>query len=115
MSWLARTVDGIAEHGAVVRVTVVRADGSTPREVGAAMLVTAHAVHATIGGGALELAAIAHARSMLARSPLSPPPSGPPQSRAHPTDPEGDGERDGVRGNQGLSLSTGPSMYGPKA
>ncbi len=65
MSWLAEIADGIAEHGAVVRVTVVRADGSTPREVGAAMLVSDHAVHDTIGGGALELAAIAHARALL--------------------------------------------------
>ena len=39
MSWIANIARGIAEHGAVVRVTVIRADGSTPRETGAAMLV----------------------------------------------------------------------------
>ena len=66
MSWLAGIADGIAQHGAVVRVTVVRADGSTPREVGAAMLVGPDAVRDTIGGGALELAAISHARGLLA-------------------------------------------------
>lgn len=65
MSWLAETADEIARHGAVVRVTVVRADGSTPREVGAAMYVRTDAARGTIGGGALELAAISHARVLL--------------------------------------------------
>jgi xanthine dehydrogenase accessory factor len=65
MSWLAEIAEEVAEHGAAVRVTVVRADGSTPREVGAAMRVTTQAVCGTIGGGALELAAIAHARALL--------------------------------------------------
>jgi xanthine dehydrogenase accessory factor len=65
MSWLAEAAAEIAELGAAVRVTVVRADGSTPREVGAAMLVGAATVRDTIGGGALELAAIAHARALL--------------------------------------------------
>jgi len=65
MSWLTEIADEVAEHGAVVRVTVVRADGSTPREVGAAMYVRADAVRGTIGGGALELAAISHAHALL--------------------------------------------------
>jgi len=64
MSWLTEAADEIARQGAVVRVTVVRADGSTPREVGAAMLVAADTVCDTIGGGALELAAISHARTL---------------------------------------------------
>jgi xanthine dehydrogenase accessory factor len=68
MSWVERTVKEIAEHGAVVRVTVIRADGSTPRESGAAMLVGAEHIRDTIGGGALELEAIAHARGLLARA-----------------------------------------------
>jgi xanthine dehydrogenase accessory factor len=60
----------------VVRVVVARIDGSTPREAGAAMLVTNAAekqepslgggVVGTIGGGQLEFEAIAHARTMLA-------------------------------------------------
>src|SRR5712691_6533071 len=69
MSWAERAVREIAEHGAVVRVTVIRADGSTPRESGAAMLVGAGHIRDTIGGGALELEAIAHARGLLAASP----------------------------------------------
>jgi xanthine dehydrogenase accessory factor len=69
MSWIASTAEEIAEHGAVVRVTVIRADGSTPRETGAAMLVGAGHIVDTIGGGALELEAIAHARGLIASSP----------------------------------------------
>jgi xanthine dehydrogenase accessory factor len=66
MSWVASIAHAIAEHGALVRVTLIRADGSTPREAGAAMLVGARHIVDTIGGGALELEAIAHARSLLA-------------------------------------------------
>jgi xanthine dehydrogenase accessory factor len=66
MSWVASIAHGIAERGALVRVTLIRADGSTPRETGAAMLVGAAHIVDTIGGGALELEAIAHARSLLA-------------------------------------------------
>ncbi len=56
--------DAIGE-GTVVRISVVRALGSTPREIGAAMIVgPAHTID-TIGGGALELAAITHARALL--------------------------------------------------
>jgi xanthine dehydrogenase accessory factor len=49
----------------VVLVRVVTAKGSTPREVGVSMLVTASAVHGTIGGGRLEWEAIARARELL--------------------------------------------------
>jgi len=67
VSWIASIVREFATHGAIVRVTVIRAAGSTPRETGAAMLVgRAHSVD-TIGGGTLELAAIAHARGLLDR------------------------------------------------
>jgi len=76
MSWIANIVHQLTEHGAIVRVTVIRADGSTPRETGAAMLVGVDHIVNTIGGGALELAAIGHARTFLgrlaARDPVSP-------------------------------------------
>jgi xanthine dehydrogenase accessory protein XdhC len=45
---------------------VVAAKGSTPREAGVSMLVTAAAVHGTIGGGRLEWDAIVRARELLA-------------------------------------------------
>ncbi|TYB83158.1 xanthine dehydrogenase accessory protein XdhC [Maritimibacter fusiformis] len=59
---LARAV---AEHGPVARVVVADVQGSTPREVGAAMLVWADGQHGTIGGGALEYEAAAKARAQL--------------------------------------------------
>ncbi len=49
-----------------VAVTVALAKGSTPRETGTVMLVSANAIHGTIGGGQLEFMAIDHARRMLA-------------------------------------------------
>ncbi|MEI2806700.1 xanthine dehydrogenase accessory protein XdhC [Albidovulum sp.] len=61
---LARAV---AAHGAVVRVVVAGVAGSAPREAGAAMLVWAGGEAGTIGGGALEFAAAADARRVLAR------------------------------------------------
>ena len=44
--------------GPVARVVVADVKGSAPREVGAAMLVTADDTSGTIGGGALEFGAI---------------------------------------------------------
>ena len=49
-------------------VQVLHSKGSVPREAGTRMLVAAHAVLGTIGGGHLELQAIAHARDQLASS-----------------------------------------------
>jgi xanthine dehydrogenase accessory factor len=49
-----------------VWVTIDSFEGSSPREVGAWMLVLADEVHGTVGGGNLEFQAIAHARSLLA-------------------------------------------------
>lgn len=46
-------------------VTVAEAEGSTPRERGAAMAVSATAVAGTIGGGRLEWDAVDAARAML--------------------------------------------------
>ena len=66
MPWPSRIADQIARRGPLVRVTVIRAEGSTPREIGAAMLVGADGIEDTIGGGALEFEAIAHARGLLA-------------------------------------------------
>lgn len=50
----------------MIRVRVTRTFGSTPREVGAEMLVTADDTTGTIGGGRLEHDAIARARAMIA-------------------------------------------------
>jgi xanthine dehydrogenase accessory factor len=50
----------------VIVVTVAAAAGSTPREAGTRMLVSARSVQGTIGGGRLEWDAIAEARAMIA-------------------------------------------------
>ena len=69
----------IAAYGPVARVVVAATAGSVPRETGAAMLVWAAGQSGTIGGGALELAAVDRARAALAsgddrydRVPLGP-------------------------------------------
>ncbi len=49
-----------------VLVTVVRASGSTPREAGCKMVVTADRLYGTIGGGHLEFRALEIARELLA-------------------------------------------------
>lgn len=64
-SWLAEIGARVAEDGSLVRVTVAEAEGSAPREAGAAMLVSCDRVTGTIGGGALEFDAIATAKAML--------------------------------------------------
>jgi len=58
----------IAEHGAAALVTLAQAQGSSPREVGARMVVAPNgAFTGTIGGGALEWGALAEAQALLAR------------------------------------------------
>jgi len=49
----------------VVRVVVASVEGSTPRDAGAAMLVSRDGIRGTIGGGQLEFEAISHARALL--------------------------------------------------
>ncbi|MDP4031395.1 MAG: xanthine dehydrogenase accessory protein XdhC [Pseudorhodobacter sp.] len=56
----------VAAHVRVARVVVAAVAGSGPREVGAEMLVWEGGSAGTIGGGALEWAALARARAMLA-------------------------------------------------
>src|SRR6266436_6863616 len=58
----------VAEHGAAALVTLAEAQGSTPREAGARMVVRSDGgFSGTIGGGALEWTALAEAQSLLAR------------------------------------------------
>ncbi len=64
--WLRHLSDLIAAEGCAVRVTIIRADGSAPRDVGSAMTVGRQAFTGTIGGGALELQALREARALLA-------------------------------------------------
>lgn len=61
----------LAAHGRVVRVVIAGHDGSSPREVGASMLVWEGGQAGTIGGGALEFEAASKARGMLGAGGVS--------------------------------------------
>ncbi|MEO9786612.1 MAG: xanthine dehydrogenase accessory protein XdhC [Aurantimonas coralicida] len=65
MSLAAALRAALAAGDSAVLVTVTEVRGSTPREAGAAMLVTADGMAGTIGGGRLEFEAIERARMML--------------------------------------------------
>lgn len=77
---LAALRAALARHGRVARVVVAEAQGSAPREPGAAMIVWDSGQQGTIGGGALEWEAARQARASLAgearaglrRMPLGP-------------------------------------------
>ncbi|WP_326539868.1 xanthine dehydrogenase accessory protein XdhC [Pseudorhodoferax sp.] len=62
----ATALQWLAEARPAVVVEVAHTRGSVPREAGTRMLVAADTVHGTIGGGHLELKAIAGARRLLA-------------------------------------------------
>jgi xanthine dehydrogenase accessory factor len=57
--------DFLGRAGSFAVVEVAATKGSTPREAGAAMLVSPTASHGTIGGGQLEYMAIDKARQLL--------------------------------------------------
>jgi xanthine dehydrogenase accessory factor len=61
----AHLLDKLAREDAVF-ITIDSFEGSSPREVGAWMLVFADEVLGTVGGGNLEFQAIAHGRDWLA-------------------------------------------------
>ena len=56
----------VQAQGRVARVVIAAFAGSSPREVGAAMLVWESGQSGTVGGGALEWQALGRARAMLA-------------------------------------------------
>lgn len=64
--WIQTLLACRAGNEAAVLVTVASVRGSTPREPGAKMVVTASQLIGTIGGGNLELQAASIARDMLA-------------------------------------------------
>jgi xanthine dehydrogenase accessory factor len=65
---LAALSAAIAAHGPTARVVIAAHDGSSPREVGASMLVWATGQSGSIGGGALEHEATTRARAHLAET-----------------------------------------------
>ena len=65
-SWLGKVLSELADGRDIVLVTVTATKGSSPRNVGARMLITADEIWQTIGGGAVEFDIMARARKMLA-------------------------------------------------
>jgi len=68
IDWVEALSELTASGRPAVLVTVLRAEGSTPREAGAKMVVAGQAQRGTIGGGNLELQAIAAAREVLSKA-----------------------------------------------
>ena len=63
-----RLIEAIEAEGSAALVTLARAQGSSPREAGARMVVRpSGGFHGTIGGGALEWAALSAAQDALGR------------------------------------------------
>jgi xanthine dehydrogenase accessory factor len=54
-------------HGTCAVVSVVKVEGSAPREAGARIVITPLGFHGTIGGGTLEWQAIAKAQALLGK------------------------------------------------
>ena len=66
--WIAALAEASAAGRPAVLVTVLEVAGSTPREAGAKMLVTAEDTAGSIGGGHLELESVTQARALLSRA-----------------------------------------------
>lgn len=65
MPWLEALNQHRRHNQACVVVLITRVQGSAPRNVGTRMVVSDAGVTDTIGGGALEMEAISHARALL--------------------------------------------------
>lgn len=70
-AWLDFVTARLDGEMACVLVTVAQTAGSVPREAGARMVVTPDGFYGTIGGGALEFAAIVEARKRLEAEEVS--------------------------------------------
>ena len=68
MTWAAQALRAVTLGEPLALVTVVAAEGSTPREAGTRMLVTPLGQSGTIGGGNLEHRATEQARRMLTQT-----------------------------------------------
>lgn len=66
MSWISALAELQQKGEACVLVTIIEERGSTPRNAGSKMVVTAERIFETIGGGHLEYKAMELAREMLA-------------------------------------------------
>jgi xanthine dehydrogenase accessory factor len=67
MNQWSKIIAAVETHGTCALVTVTSAEGSTPREQGAWMVVTTEGYHGSIGGGTLEWHAMAEAQALLGK------------------------------------------------
>lgn len=72
MTWSADVSAARERREPAVLITQIARRGHAPREAGAKMLVTADAIHGTIGGGNLEQTAVVRARELLAEGSVTP-------------------------------------------
>ncbi|WP_312935083.1 xanthine dehydrogenase accessory protein XdhC [Pseudomonas sp.] len=70
--WINALADHQARSEPCVLVTIIEERGSTPRNAGSKMVVSASALHDTIGGGHLEFKALHIARQMLSEQRSTP-------------------------------------------
>jgi xanthine dehydrogenase accessory factor len=63
--WIAEALAAVRRGERLAMVSIVGAQGSTPREIGARMLVWADCFSGTIGGGSLERQGLDQARRLL--------------------------------------------------
>lgn len=68
MHWLEALNKHKRINQSCVLVMIVKVEGSAPRPEGTRMLVSAESFSDTLGGGALELEAISHARALMLNS-----------------------------------------------
>ena len=67
MNQWAKIIAAVEAQGTCALVTVINAEGSTPREQDAWMVVTHQGYHGSIGGGTLEWHAMAEAQALLGK------------------------------------------------
>ena len=67
MNHWAKIINVVEAQGTCALVTITNAEGSTPREEGAWMIVTLNGYHGSIGGGTLEWHAMAEAQALLGK------------------------------------------------
>ena len=65
--WIGQALGAVRQGETLAMASVVGAQGSTPREIGARMLVWPDRFTGTIGGGSLERQALDQARKLLAQ------------------------------------------------
>ena len=65
MLWTEELIKTIKRNEIVCRAMVVRSDGSTPRDIGANMMIFKNDIQGTIGGGNLEFEVIRNAREKM--------------------------------------------------